>query len=60
MEQQTAISLKERSIEFINDGLRRAESLELDHCYIKRDARLRSIVNEKEKDGDESNFDYLA
>ena len=41
MEQQTALSLKERAITSINIGLAESEKLKLDHCYIKRDTNLR-------------------
>ena len=41
MEQQTATNLKGLTIDMINEGLNAAENLKLDHCYLKRDTRLR-------------------
>jgi ATP-dependent RNA helicase SUPV3L1/SUV3 len=53
VERQSAMAMKEQTINFINDGLA-SDSLKVDHCYILRDQRLRQAAkrNEDEK-GDE-------
>lgn len=42
VEQQTAITLKERVIGLINYGLGQSEALKLNHDYIARDKNLRA------------------
>ena len=62
MEQQSANVLKERAIEYINRGLRETENLRFDHCYLKRDARLREMVKKRQKSEDERDDinDYIG
>lgn len=42
MEQRTALVLKEQTIALINKGLAESERLQLNHCYVKRDAGIRA------------------
>jgi Mitochondrial degradasome RNA helicase subunit C terminal len=46
MEEQTALSRKEEAITIINQSLKRTEKLKLDHCYIRRDVRMRESWQE--------------
>ena len=58
MEQQTALTLKQRAIECIEEGLQETEDLQLKHNYIQRDARLRrSFENAKFQDGNDDGED---
>jgi ATP-dependent RNA helicase SUPV3L1/SUV3 len=62
MEQQSANVLKERAIEYINRGLKQTENLRFDHCYLKRDARLREMVKKRQKGEDQQDDidDYIG
>ena len=42
VEQQAAVSRKERTMHFINEALAKTDRLRLNHCYVKADARKRS------------------
>ncbi|GKY93300.1 hypothetical protein MPSEU_000297500 [Mayamaea pseudoterrestris] len=48
MEQQAALSRKERTMELIGEGLMLSDKLKLDHSYIKRDLMLRSVSTASE------------
>mmetsp|Transcript_8502 Transcript_8502/g.13041 ORF Transcript_8502/g.13041 Transcript_8502/m.13041 type:complete len:188 (-) Transcript_8502:1057-1620(-) len=41
VEQQTALTLKEKAIAYINEGIAKTSELKLRHCYIDRDKKLR-------------------
>jgi hypothetical protein len=41
MEEQAALARKEQTITYIGESLANTHKLKLDHCYIKRDMRLR-------------------
>lgn len=43
VEQQTAEMLVERTTKLINEALSVSETLQLSHCYIERDTRLRML-----------------
>ena len=45
MEQQAAMSRRERTIELIGEGLTISDKLKLDHSYIGRDLKLRGGTN---------------
>jgi len=57
VEQQAALSLKDRVIDLIEEGLVTSEHLKLEHDYIKRDKRLRN--NWIENNGNKSAYPFL-
>ena len=42
VEQQAAVSRKEKTMDYINEALSETEKLRLDHCYVRASARQRS------------------
>lgn len=57
MEQQAALTRKDRAATFINLGLQETEKLKLEHCYVKRDAALRTRwVQTQQEQGNEDVF----
>ena len=59
MEQQSALALKERTIELINKGLAESESLKLSHCYLKRDATIKRQWKERQASKRKQRIDEL-
>ena len=46
VERQSALALKEKTINYINEGLA-SDSLKVDHCYILRDQKLRQACQKE-------------
>lgn len=46
-EQEFIVQLKDQTIFLINCGLAAADQLDLDHCYIEKDKRIRSSWNKE-------------
>ena len=59
MEQQSALALKERTIELISKGLAETESLKLNHCYIKRDTTIKREWKERQASKRKKDIDDL-
>ena len=59
VEQAAALATKERLIEMIGLGLSTADKLKLDHCYVRRDQRIRNIWRE-EQDADDDDGDVFT
>ena len=61
-EKEFVMQLKDETIFLINCGLATADQLDLDHCYIEKDKRIRSSWN-KDSSGEngihEHNLDNL-
>lgn len=53
MEQQAALSRKEKAASFINLALQETDKLKLEHCYVKRDAALRSKWLQSQREREE-------
>lgn len=49
MEQQAAMTRKDRTIELIGEGLGISDKLKLDHSYINRDKRLRELMKPRQE-----------
>eukprot|EP00978_Attheya_sp_CCMP212_P015637 scaffold40295_cov46-Attheya_sp.AAC.5 len=58
VEMQTAISIQEQTIAYINQGIPDSDNMKVNHCYIKRDKHLREIYK-KEKSSKGSNKDDI-
>jgi len=59
MEQQSALALKDRTVSLINKGLSRSERLALNHCYLKRDAKIRAEWRGQQSKAKKSELDEL-
>jgi hypothetical protein len=61
IERQTAESLTLRTTEYITEALMRSEELQLNHCYVTRDKRIRKVhgISHKGKQKDLME-DYVA
>eukprot|EP00592_Proboscia_alata_P018613 CAMPEP_0194407242 /NCGR_PEP_ID=MMETSP0176-20130528/5265_1 /TAXON_ID=216777 /ORGANISM="Proboscia alata, Strain PI-D3" /LENGTH=981 /DNA_ID=CAMNT_0039206755 /DNA_START=593 /DNA_END=3535 /DNA_ORIENTATION=- len=57
VEQQAANTLREKTIDLINDGLANSDRLKLNHDYIKRDVRLRKKYHEEFSSDDKINVE---
>ena len=51
IEEQQATKYKEECIAVINQGVEKANTLSLNHCYLKRDRNLRATWAKERKDG---------
>ncbi|CAB9508391.1 RNA helicase SUPV3L1, mitochondrial [Seminavis robusta] len=60
MEQQAALARKERCSAMIKQGLNETEKLKLDHCYITRDANLRTEWTREQQKLGSSDDDVMS